>query len=261
MSPDRTYYEILDVRPGASAKEIKQAYYRLARDLHPDKAANGEERKKYEQLFAEISKAYNVLKEKSRREEYDRAFKRDEEKKIKSGQQVEEKKDGTRDGTKDGTDVRNKEQVAKAVERSGERIQIARKAYNMGMHVIKLGDYDQAVGFFEAAIKNDDSEAVYFYRLAMAMVHGRKSFSRTVESCNRAVEMDPYNMDYKLLLGEIYEKAGGVSKAKDIYEEILKWDSTHEMARQHLTALGFKVGKGESKSFFKNILKKLGGGK
>ena len=253
MSPDRTYYEILDVRPGASDKEIKQAYYRLARDLHPDKAANKEERKKYEQLFAEISKAYNVLKEKSRREEYDRASKRDEEREIKSGRQVEEKKDGT--------SVRKKDKVAKAIERSGERIQIARKAYNMGMHVMKLGDYDQAVGFFDAAIKNDDSEAVYFYRLAMAMVHGSKSFSRTVESCNRAVEMDPYNMDYKLLLGEIYEKAGGVSKAKDIYEEILKWDSTHEMARQHLTALGFKVGGGGSKSFFKNILKKLGGGK
>ncbi|MCX7000078.1 MAG: DnaJ domain-containing protein [Candidatus Sumerlaeota bacterium] len=256
MSPDITYYEILDVRPGASDKEIKQAYYRLARDLHPDKAANKEERKKYEQLFAEISKAYNVLKEKSRRAEYDRAFKRDEEKKIKAGQKVAEKKDGT----KDGTAVRKKEKVAKAVDRSGERILIARRAYNMGMHVMKLGDYDQAVGFFEAAINNDDSEAVYFYRLAMAMVHGRKSFSRTVESCNRAVEMDPYNMDYKLLLGEIYEKAGGISKAKDIYEEILKWDSTHEMARQHLAALGFKAG-GGAKSFFKNILKKLGGGK
>jgi curved DNA-binding protein CbpA len=253
MSPDRTYYEILDVRPGASDKEIKQAYYRLARDLHPDKAANKEERIKYEQLFAEISKAYNVLKEKSRREEYDRTFKRDEKKEIKSGQQVE--------GKKDGTSVRNKEKVAKAVEHSGERIQIARKAYNMGMHVMKLCDYNQAIGFFEAAVNNDDSEAVYFYRLAMAMVHGSKSFSRTVESCNRAVEMDPYNMDYKLLLGEIYEKAGGVSKAKDIYEEILKWDSTNEMARQHLTAVGYKVGGGGSKSFFKSILKKLGGGK
>ena len=253
MSPDRTYYEILGVRPGASDKEIKQAYYSLARDLHPDKAANDEERKKYEQLFAEISKAYNVLKEDSRREEYDRTFKRDVEKKIKAGQQAP--------GKKDGTTVRKKEKVAKAIERAGERIQIARKAYNMGMHVMKLGDYDQAVGFFEAAIKNDESEAVYFYRLAMAMVHGRKSFSRTVDSCNRAVEMDPYNMEYKLLLGEIYEKAGGVSKAKDIYEEILKWDSTNEGARQHLTALGYKVGKGESKSFFKNIFKKLGGGK
>jgi curved DNA-binding protein CbpA len=253
MSPYQTYYEILGVKPGASDKEIKQAYYRLARDLHPDKAANDEERKKHEQLFADISKAYNVLKEKARREEYDRTLKRVEEKELKAGQQPAEKKDGT--------SVSEKEREAKAAERSGERIQIARKAYNMGMHVMKLGDLDQAVGFFEAAINNDDSEAVYFYRLAMAMVHGSKSFTRTVESCNRAVEIDPYNMDYKLLLGEIYEKAGGISKAKEIYEEILKWDATNEKARQHLATLGFGKGKGGSKSFFKNILKKLGGGK
>lgn len=253
MPPYRTYYEVLGVRPGASDKEIKQAYYRLARDLHPDKAANEQERKRNEQSFAEISEAYNVLKEKARRDEYDRASKRDEDKKVKAGQQDE--------GKKEGTFVRKKEKVSKAVERSAERTQIARKAYNMGMHAIKLSDYDQAVGFFEAAVKNDDREAVYFYRLAMSMLHGSKSFSKTVDSCHRAVEMDPYNMDYKLLLGEIYEKAGVVSKAKDIYKEILRWDSTNEKARQHLAGLGLKGGKAESKSFIKNILRKLGGGK
>ncbi|HTH38596.1 MAG TPA: J domain-containing protein [Pyrinomonadaceae bacterium] len=63
------YYETLKVSPKASSKEIKSAYRRLARRLHPDKN-NGSEATA--RAFATIAEAYEVLGNPSEREKYDK---------------------------------------------------------------------------------------------------------------------------------------------------------------------------------------------
>lgn len=63
------YYEILKVSPKASNAEIKSAYRRLARKLHPDKN-NGSEEKARE--FAKVAKAYEILGNPQQRADYDR---------------------------------------------------------------------------------------------------------------------------------------------------------------------------------------------
>ncbi len=65
------YYEILNVSPKASNAEVKSAYRKLARKLHPDKN-NGDEAKSLE--FARIAKAYEVLGNPKQRADYDRAL-------------------------------------------------------------------------------------------------------------------------------------------------------------------------------------------
>ena len=65
------YYEVLRVSPKASNAEVKSAYRKLARKLHPDKN-NGNEHKSLE--FARIAKAYEVLGNPKQRADYDRAL-------------------------------------------------------------------------------------------------------------------------------------------------------------------------------------------
>lgn len=62
-------YDILGVKPEASDKEIKAAYRRLAKELHPD-LNPGE--KDTEERFKSVSGAYNFLKDKEQRARFDR---------------------------------------------------------------------------------------------------------------------------------------------------------------------------------------------
>lgn len=63
----KDYYKILGVQSDADAKEIKTAYRKLARKYHPD--MNPDEGA--EDKFKEVAEAYEVLKDESRRAEFD----------------------------------------------------------------------------------------------------------------------------------------------------------------------------------------------
>ncbi|MBM2810300.1 MAG: molecular chaperone DnaJ/curved DNA-binding protein [Chloroflexi bacterium] len=69
MGTKRDYYEALGVKRGASEKEIRQAYRKLARQHHPDLNPND---KAAETRFKEISEANEVLSDKEKRGKYDR---------------------------------------------------------------------------------------------------------------------------------------------------------------------------------------------
>jgi molecular chaperone DnaJ len=64
----RDYYEVLGVGRGADETEIKKAFRRLARELHPD--TNSED-PQAEEKFKEAAEAYEVLADADRRRQYD----------------------------------------------------------------------------------------------------------------------------------------------------------------------------------------------
>ncbi|REN97981.1 DnaJ domain-containing protein, partial [Mycobacterium tuberculosis] len=65
---EKDFYQELGVSSDASPEEIKRAYRKLARDLHPDanpgNPAAGER-------FKAVSEAHNVLSDPAKRKEYD----------------------------------------------------------------------------------------------------------------------------------------------------------------------------------------------
>lgn len=64
----RDYYEVLGVSKSASEDDVKRAYRKLAREHHPDRNPGD---KKAEAAFKEISDAYDVLGDKTKRQQYD----------------------------------------------------------------------------------------------------------------------------------------------------------------------------------------------
>lgn len=65
----KDYYKTLGVTKSATAKEIKSAYRKLAREWHPD--VNPTRKKQAEERFKEISEAYEVLGDAQKRKTYD----------------------------------------------------------------------------------------------------------------------------------------------------------------------------------------------
>lgn len=58
------YYDTLNVKPDASADDIKRAYRKMAMDSHPDRGGDPEK-------FKNISAAYETLSDPDKRQEYD----------------------------------------------------------------------------------------------------------------------------------------------------------------------------------------------
>jgi curved DNA-binding protein CbpA len=246
------YYSILGVDRQAPDREIKRAYYNLARDLHPDKAKSPEEARTNAELLATISKAYNTLKDPAKRAEYDAATAGNKGS-ASSGSSATAAKPAPPPGKPSaapptgagvGATTASKQQAPTQQNNVGgadlqaQRVLVAQRAFVKGMEFWKNADYKSALPFFQTAVDNDpDSEPHYHMKLAICLMKSKKSFMKAAEAAEKACQMDNYNMEFKLALGEIYEAAGVMSKARSAYEDILKWEPENDKAKFKLNML------------------------
>lgn len=71
------WYQVLQVSQGASDDEIKASYRKLAKQYHPDVHPGDQE---YERRFKDISEAYSILSDPTKRRKYDEQFNRKKQK-------------------------------------------------------------------------------------------------------------------------------------------------------------------------------------
>jgi len=77
----RDYYEVLGLGRDAAPEDIKKAYRRLAKQYHPDVSSD----KDAEEKFKEISEAYEVLIDPSKKAAYDKFGHEGADKSFSSG--------------------------------------------------------------------------------------------------------------------------------------------------------------------------------
>lgn len=97
----KNYYKILEIEFGTDTLTVKKAYRRLALKYHPDKNRASDAAK----MFIEITEAYEVLSDNTKRTEYDFLFKKNfisNETIIKEEKYQEQQKTWTAYGQKKG---------------------------------------------------------------------------------------------------------------------------------------------------------------
>jgi len=181
MAGEPSFYEILGVGRDASLEEIRQAFRRLARELHPDRFPPAE-KPQAERRFQQITQAYNVLSNPETRARYDQSLAM-----------------RTPAGPVDPRELA-KALLAKAVSEA------------------KQGNLAQAHEYFAQAEGHDPNNAKiqHQFGLFLAKIGQQEKALRKLE---RATVLDPLNATYFLDCAKQFLRAGMVLRAKRFAEQ------------------------------------------
>ena len=199
------YYDILGLPRNATTQQVRSRFRTLARELHPDRF-QGEEKSEAEARFQEITQAFNVLNDATRRRDHDMELARP-------------------DGLKQ--------------EDSSEA---ARVYLQRGIKAFREKQYSQAAENFDRATKENPESAQSWHYLAMACRVKRQWLPRAREAILKACDIDPMNAVYLRLAGEIFADSGMNRRAQIYYQKALTWGGDDPAIRAELDRLSRSSG-------------------
>lgn len=112
--------------------------------------------------------------------------------------------------------------------------QMARLHFANGQRFFNEGCFHQAIEELQDAVRLDGGQGEYHRLLGNALVKNPKWQRRAEAHFLRVLEMDRFDIDTRLALGEIYEAGGMEQRARKVYEEALGLDPGNRRALEKL---------------------------
>lgn len=216
------YFDVLALSKKATEKEVKAAYFELAKKYHPDRIAlqlSGEDKKYAEDYFSLITQAHNTLSNVNLRKEYEASL---------------------------------------VVEDTGITIQQAEKIlqsemlFQKGLLMLKKSNYAEVIALLQEAMSLYDEEAEYklilgwaFFRdgtLKKNALHVKKG----KDLVRQAMEKNPRLQGY-YYLGMIEKSEGREDLALKHFEKALSQNPNNMDATNEIRVIAMKDSKKESK--------------
>jgi len=194
------YYSILGIEKWATLDKIKKAYYKDAKEFHPDKhlyLPSESLKPKLNMIFSQITEAYKILSDPKMRREYDRSLS-NRPAKIESN-----------------------------------KLEIARARFKEGKDAFKKGAYTEAAELFGQAAYLDSSVPAYHFYHGLSLTKNKK-LGEAEKAISKALKIDPFNADYMAEVGHIYLQLGFNLRAKNTFEKAIKLDPANERAAEGL---------------------------
>ena len=220
-----TYYELLDIEPNATPDEIKAGYFRLAKRLHPDHRSGLKVEDPdgvFDDLYLAVKAAYEVLSSAPERRRYDFS--------LESQRPVEPPKpkpSGSR--APEGMAPPRAQEPVKRPARTFDAKQMARLHFSNGQRFYTETRFHEAIDQLQEAVRLDP-RTEYRRVLAHALSKNPKWIRRAEEQFLKVLEVDHFDIETMLALGEIYEAGGMEMRARKMYEEALGMDPGNERA-------------------------------
>jgi tetratricopeptide (TPR) repeat protein len=144
-------------------------------------------------------------------------------------------------------DTQNKSDAARmtlaAAKRMGNISAFA--THTLGLVYFSRGDFINAAGTFEDAIRIDSSYAGSFYWLGRSLMHVRDRATEARHAMEKAVQLNPGDADAHTYLSLMYGANGELSKARSESEEAIKLNKNSTAAWEFLTTALMGLAAGE----------------
>jgi curved DNA-binding protein CbpA len=214
MSTD--LYSRLELEPGANREQVRSAYFRLAKTLHPDRQA-GDDPEATER-FLMIQQAYEVLMDPRLKHEYEEAS------------HTATKTDRPR------MDSRGHKPVMRGRPARGpseDELLDAERAYHRAIDLLDSGRNDSALRAMEAVVRVAPRFSRYRSLLGYCLALQGQNLHAARDHCRYAVEAEPFEADHQARLGFVYEQAGLSRTAGKCFEEALRLEPRNDIALRH----------------------------
>lgn len=217
------HFALLGLPREATAVQIREAYFSIARQLHPDRlSALGipDDQRRAQRLFAEVNNAFATLSDPTRRDQYIDILNRGGEAAIKADQQK--------------------------AEEMAMRILESEEAYRRGEMALRRDSLATAIRELERAIQLNPDEPDYHATLAWAKFASAADkmavATATRASLEQAIRKSPRAITGRFFLGRVERMLGKDQKALELFQEVLRMQPNHADATAEVRVLEARLG-------------------
>ncbi|HKB79865.1 MAG TPA: tetratricopeptide repeat protein, partial [Thermoanaerobaculia bacterium] len=115
---------------------------------------------------------------------------------------------------------------------------IAEQNFEKAKELSITGDYYGAIVLLRQAVEFAPDHAPAWYLLGQCQERNPKWRRDAAESYQRALSIDPNDVDSLISLGDLYRAEGMASRAQACYEDVLKIQADNQQARSRLQHMG-----------------------
>ena len=211
-------YSRLELEPGASREQVRAAYFKLAKTLHPDRQA-GDDPEATER-FLLIQQAYEVLMDPRLTHEFEA---------VNHAPVKPKRPSKTSRGHKPVMGGRP------AQGPSEDELLDAERAFQRAVDLLESGRSESALRAMQAVVRVAPRFSRYRSLLGYCLALEGQNLHAARDHCRYAVEAEPFEADHQARLGFVYEQAGLSRTADKCYEEALRIEPNNEIAVRHFS--------------------------
>jgi curved DNA-binding protein CbpA len=218
------HYEVLGLKVGADEKSIKEAYFSLAKQFHPDKyhRETPERSRRIQAAFTAIAHAYESLKTKESRAAYDLKLKREQE-------------------AKEMLKATGQDTVEAPKDRQAEE---ALENFQQGLLLLNEGDEEAAIVHLARAVHFSPQNALFQAHYGKALATDPRQKHKAESALQTAVRLDPKNFKIRTMLIEFFIANNMLKRAEGELNRYLDLVPSSMEARSMLGKLRSRTGEG-----------------